>query len=163
MIGDVKNVEEDKYIRSTFKGYLMFVVLKVNLRPNGVTAVLSHSDTIASVSVQIDQGDLLVPIADKALSPEINRLAGAIRTYFRKSLGLMGESLEVVIFPDPATSSKTGALSEGLIKMRFAGDKFDWRLPLGSFLPVKVDSKTGEEFPGNFIFNPFTGNSLDRK
>jgi len=37
---------------------------------------------------------------------------------------------------------------------------FHWRLPLASLLPKKIDSKTHEEFPGNFDFNPYTGGKL---
>jgi hypothetical protein len=37
---------------------------------------------------------------------------------------------------------------------------YRWRTPLGSLLPVKVDAKTGEEFPGNYSFNPYTGEKL---
>ena len=35
-----------------------------------------------------------------------------------------------------------------------------YRLPLGSLFPPAVDPKTGESFPGNYHFNPFTGDKL---
>jgi hypothetical protein len=39
---------------------------------------------------------------------------------------------------------------------------FRYRLPLGSFLDPAVDVKTGETFPGNYHFNPFTGSPLSK-
>jgi hypothetical protein len=38
--------------------------------------------------------------------------------------------------------------------------KFTWRLPLPRLLPAKVDPRTGQEFPGDYLFNPYTGESL---
>jgi len=35
-----------------------------------------------------------------------------------------------------------------------------YRLPLGSVLPPSLDLKTGESFPGNYHFNPYTGGKL---
>ena len=38
---------------------------------------------------------------------------------------------------------------------------FIWWIPLGSLLPPKYDSETGEKFPGNYNYNPFTGIRLN--
>jgi hypothetical protein len=27
-------------------------------------------------------------------------------------------------------------------------------------MPTRIDKKTGEEFPGNYLFNPYTGDKL---
>lgn len=35
-----------------------------------------------------------------------------------------------------------------------------YHLPLGSVLPAVVDPRTGDSFPGNYHFNPFTGEKL---
>jgi hypothetical protein len=53
---------------------------------------------------------------------------------------------------------KPGAFSYSLYDATFT-----WRLPLASLLPAKVDAKTGQEFPGNYLFNPYTGAPLVAK
>ena len=44
--------------------------------------------------------------------------------------------------------------------MHLNGLPFRYHLPLGSILPAVVDAHSGESFPGNYHFNPFTGDKL---
>jgi len=52
------------------------------------------------------------------------------------------------------------AKKEGSFTLTCYGREFSWRLPLGSLLPPKFDPETGESFPGNYHFNPFSGREL---
>jgi hypothetical protein len=48
----------------------------------------------------------------------------------------------------------------GTFAIEYRGKSHKWRLPLVALLPPMVDAKSGEEFPGNYLFNPFTGEKL---
>lgn len=39
-------------------------------------------------------------------------------------------------------------------------ETFAWRLPLGSLMPATVDAGSGERFPGNSVYDPYTGRRL---
>ena len=45
-------------------------------------------------------------------------------------------------------------------RVRLGKKKYDYRLPLGSVLAPRYDPDTGEQFPGNYFFNPYTGTKL---
>jgi hypothetical protein len=55
------------------------------------------------------------------------------------------------------------AMQAGTMQVKLFDQSFKWRTPLGSLLPLRVDAKTGEEFPGNYGFNPYTGEKLTTK
>jgi hypothetical protein len=75
--------------------------------------------------------------------------------------GQVGQSLELVIYPAKVDGKLVvDASQSGTLQLKLYEETFKWRLPLGSLLPAKVDAKTGESFPGNYQFNPFTGNKL---
>ncbi len=48
----------------------------------------------------------------------------------------------------------------GILIVNLGPKEFQWRLPLGCLLPSEYDAKTGEEFPGNYVYSPFTGAKL---
>jgi hypothetical protein len=67
-----------------------------------------------------------------------------------------------VVFPAKADGKPLiDALQTGSVQVSLYDQTYRFRTPLGSLLPVKVDAKTGEEFPGNYSFNPFTGEKLN--
>ena len=58
----------------------------------------------------------------------------------------------------------TGPIGQaGTLQVSLYDQVYRWRTPLGSLLPAKVDAKTGEEFPGNYSFNPYTGEKLSAR
>jgi hypothetical protein len=70
--------------------------------------------------------------------------------------------MEFVVYPAKAADGTptVDAAQAGTLKIKLYDQAFSWRLPLGSLLPAQFDKKTGEEFPGNYQFNPFTGDKL---
>ena len=70
----------------------------------------------------------------------------------------------MVIYPSKEGDQKLiDPLKPGSFKYTLYEQTFTWRLPLVSLLPPKVDPKTSEEFPGNYEFNPYTGEPLRAK
>jgi len=48
----------------------------------------------------------------------------------------------------------------GVLRVAVDEREFTFHLPLASLLPKKFDPKSGDEFPGNYSFNPFSGEPL---
>jgi hypothetical protein len=57
----------------------------------------------------------------------------------------------------PAVADPTG---EGRLTVLIDDAKFVWDLPIAALLPPMVNPETGEEFPGNYRFDPNTGEPL---
>jgi hypothetical protein len=75
-------------------------------------------------------------------------------------VGQLGENLEFVVFPATAAGKAVDAAKPGSFTVKLYDQSTTWRLPLGSLLPKRSDRKTGEQFPGNYNFNPYTGDKL---
>jgi hypothetical protein len=84
---------------------------------------------------------------------------------FAKTMGPTGEHLNVMLFPANDSSGKRilNAAEKGEFFVNVGETRFRYRLPFGSVLPAKYDPQTGEQFPGNYDFSPFTGMRLDTK
>ena len=77
-------------------------------------------------------------------------------------MGPMGANMEVMLFP---ATTKSGvriadATKDGLFIMHVNELAFRYHLPLGSILPPMLDPRSGDAFPGNYHFNPYTGDRL---
>ena len=51
----------------------------------------------------------------------------------------------------------------GKFSVHLKDKSFNWRLPLASLLQPKIDPETKEAFPGDYNYNPYTGNKLINK
>jgi hypothetical protein len=78
--------------------------------------------------------------------------------------GPLGQAMEFIVFPAKADGKPLiDAAQAGTLQVTLYDQTYKWRLPLGSVLPARVDAKTGEEFPGNYQFNPYTGDKLSTR
>ena len=77
-------------------------------------------------------------------------------------LGAAGEGAHVLAFPgrDEKGQWIADPTREGSLTIRIGDKDFRYRFPLGSCLAPSRDPETGERFPGNYRFNPFTGRRL---
>ena len=98
------------------------------------------------------------------MSQEIKNLLSVLKPLMAGMLGQMGQGLEFIIYPNTKAGKKIiDPRAAGTLEAKFFDATFRWRLPLGALMPPKVDPQTGEEFPGNYGFNPFTGEKLKVK
>jgi hypothetical protein len=74
----------------------------------------------------------------------------------------MGQNMHFILFPAKDNKGKAiaDATKEGSFKVIVGSEEFNFHLPLGSVMSPKYDPKTGEKFPGNYKYNPFTGTEL---
>lgn len=142
--------------------YSIFVIARAKLTMASLDA-RPKSELLANARLEIN-GKTIDPIAPENLTPGAQVLLSSIKPALASILGKIGQSVEMVIYPNKQADQKLlDPLKPGSFKYTLYDQTFTWRLPLGSLLPPKVDPKTSEEFPGNYDFNPYTGEALRTK
>lgn len=141
--------------------YLVIAMLRAKSANAGLSDVQPKAEILKNLTVELN-GKAVAPLPPEQVSPVAQLLLAQLKPGMVGMAGALGTALEFVVFPAKSADGKplVDASQDGSVKIRLYDVTFDWRLPLGSLLPVKVDRKTGEEFPGNFQFNPFTGDKL---
>lgn len=115
-----------------------------------------------SVTIEDARGNLLSPLPDSEVSQGVRNLTQAMRPIFGSMLGALGTHLALIIFKgvDKAGRRTVDPRRDGTFVVHVGTETMRYRLPLASLLPPAIDAKTGESFPGNYLFNPFTGDKL---
>jgi hypothetical protein len=69
--------------------------------------------------------------------------------------------MELIVYPAVVDGQRLNdPLKPGAFQFAVYDQTFRWRTPLASLLPKKIDPKSKEEFPGNYLYNPYTGDKL---
>jgi hypothetical protein len=131
-------------------------------RIKDVAVECCHVVLKSSVTIEDFRGQQVSALPDDQISDSVRTLAQMLRPMFANMLGSFGQHVAIVMFP---ASDKNGRATvdptkEGTFVAHVGDVEVRYRLPLGSLLPTTMDPKTGESFPGNFHFNPFTGAKL---
>jgi hypothetical protein len=142
--------------------YTIFAIARAKLTMATLDA-RSKAEMLSNARLEIG-GKTIDPIAPENLTPSAQSILVALKPVFAGILGKLGQSVEIVIYPGKQGDQKLlDPTKPGSFKYTLYDQTFSWRLPLVSLLPPKVDRKTGEEFPGNYEFNPYTGEALGTK
>lgn len=140
--------------------YAVFAVARAKLGLAGISDPQPKAELLKNLKVQLNGKDIQ-PLDPAAVSPVAQSLLGGMKPALASNAGPLGQAMEFVVFPARADGKPLiDALQTGVLQVTLYDQSFKWRLPLGSVLPVRVDAKTGEEFPGNYQFNPYTGDKL---
>lgn len=140
--------------------YTVLGVMRAKTGMGGISDAQSKAEMLKNLKLE-SGGKLIEPLGPEAVNPGAQLLLGQIKPAIAAMAGPVGKNIEFVVFPAKADGKlQIDAGSEGRLRVTFYDEVIDWRLPLGSLLPVRKDAKTGEEFPGNYSFNPFTGERL---
>jgi len=142
--------------------YTMVAVVDANVGFGGAFT-FSSSDTVREiVKIEDSAGNLYAPLDPQTVGGSMKNLLQAMRPILANAMGALGSNLEFMLFP--ADSKSGGRIAEptreGFFTVHVSDLRFRYRLPLGSLLPPMVDTRTGDTFPGNYHFDPFTGGRL---
>ncbi|MBV8784554.1 MAG: hypothetical protein JOZ67_10230 [Gammaproteobacteria bacterium] len=115
-----------------------------------------------AVTIDSAAGERLSALADDQISDGVRTFLEMMLPALRNTLGSLGGHMAFVLFPaaDKDGRPTVDPLKDGAFVVHVGDADVRYRLPLGSLLPPEVDTKTGESFPGNYHFNPFTGAKL---
>lgn len=142
--------------------YFIVALVDGRISPFGSITARPRPELLAELSLTVPGNRELRPLEDGKLPPDLQNLIVALKPMFAKMAGQFGQAMEMFVFPGvtPGGARFVDPRREGRFSLGVAGQSFQWRLPLGSLLPDRYDPDTKETFPGNFNFNPFTGNKL---
>lgn len=104
----------------------------------------------------------LTPLREDDVPPAVASMLAAIKPILSSNLGPMGKSMYFMVFPglDRQGLRLIDPLANGHIRIETQANSYNFRLPLGSLLPGKTDPTTGDAFPGDYLYNPYTGSAL---
>ncbi|NDI87057.1 hypothetical protein [Undibacterium crateris] len=156
---------EKRQLAAMLNGYAIFLVANARVGAMGALTPSSRSEILSSTFLQIDETSRLIPVPDEKIKGDIKALLAVMKPLFTSLVGNYGEAVEAIVFRDAGVDgkSKLRATGEGKVRLTVAGESFVWRLPLGALLPPTFDPVTRDQFPGNFLFNPYTGTRLVTK
>jgi hypothetical protein len=150
-------------IRAVFHDYQIFALIRASVGLQGLTGAPSRADLLANSHFQIGDKEIR-PIDLDQVPTGVQTMMGAMRPMLNSLLGQMGQNMELVVYPAVVDGKRLNdPLQSGAFQYTVYDQTFHWRLPLASLLPKKVDPKSKEEFPGNYQYNPYTGDKLRAK
>lgn len=133
----------------------------------GITAFrYTDMDTLVSeITLEDTHGMKYSPLPPDSIADDIKNLIQIFRPLLSNMMGAMGQHMEILVF---ASMDKAGQLiadpkKDGSLTVHLSDITMRYRLPLGGTLPPSLDAITGESFPGNYRFNPYTGSKLVQK
>jgi hypothetical protein len=140
--------------------YALFGVMRAKVGVTGISDVQPKAELLKNLKLEVN-GRVVQPLAPESISPGAQVLLSTLKPAMTAMGGAALQGMEFVVFPAKADGKPLiDALQPGTLQVSLYDQTYRFRTPLGSLLPVKVDAKTGEEFPGNYSFNPFTGDKL---
>ena len=164
--GDTSMTEsEKKAFYDLIRPYMILVVVRGHMHTNGEVSYLSEADIRANLQLIGNDGRSYSPLEESSAHPEARALLAEIRPILSNAAGKFGENMRFYLFPAQGQDGKLVAdpRKTGQLTIKVMEEEIRFRLPLGSVLPAKFDTTTGEQFPGNFDFNPYTGNKLNTR
>ena len=143
--------------------YTILVLLRAKAGAGGISDAEPKEELVKKLKVTVN-GNELQPLPTDQIAPATTLMLAQMKPAIAANLGPLGQAMQFVVYPGKADGKPLlDATQPGDLSVMFYGKDYHWHLPLGSLLPKKVDKKTGEEFPGNYLYNPYTGEKLGGK
>ena len=152
--------EQASHLAGLLDDYSVFVVVVTDVGPMAGLSPIDRASIVTNSEFRIE--DKTIPLLEnKDISADAQNFVAMMKPVFTNMLGQFGKGMEFYIYPNHKNGKKLlDPVENGQFSYTVFGKRFDWQLPLGSCLPPRIDPKTGEEFPGNYIFNRYTGEKL---
>lgn len=157
----VTKAQTDQFLE-TLRPYIMIAVIDGRMGAFGGVTYKSEEAVRSTARLKDAQGRSYVPLNEFAVDADTKNLLQMLKPVIVNMLGPMGQNMHFILFQSKSKDGRPIAdpTKKGTFKVVVAEKEFKYRLPLGSVLPPKYDPKTGERFPGNYNYNPFTGSNL---
>ena len=149
---------EARQFLAAIDDYTVMIVVAAEISDFGNVTAKPREQLLSSSRLTVN-GIEVPQLEFEDISQEALMAYSMFKPMFANMLGQLGESVELVFYPNTG-EYRIDPLEKGLVTYEVLGSEFQWRLPLGSLLPPMIDLETDETFPGNYLYNPFTGNKL---
>ena len=142
--------------------YTLIAVAAGQMGAFGGVTYKSGDAVRTGVTIRDARGSTYAPLSGPSVDPDMKNLLEMMKPVVANMIGPLGQNTHFLLFPAKSEDGRPVAdpTSEGALYVVVGGKEFKYRLPLGSVLPPKYDPDTGERFPGNYSYNPFTGREL---
>lgn len=159
-IPDVDSLQRAEFITS-HNGYAIFFVGRSRMTKTGEMLSLSRAEISPTTRLHFDDGSSAQPIDEVAIP-------SAIANYLTMQMPLINRGgaqsarYVALVFRDTGADglSRLRPTGSGTVRLSVGGEMFSWKLPIVSMLAPAIDPLTGESFPANYLYNPFTGQRL---
>jgi hypothetical protein len=153
--------EARQQVLGTLEGYTIVAMLRARVGGAGLEDIVPKAELLKNVRFEAN-GKIIEPMTPEQISPVAQVMLLQLKPAMAATVGQVGQALEFVVYPSKAADGQllVDPAKSGSMTIKLYDQTFSWRLPLGSLMPTRIDKKTGEEFPGNYLFNPYTGDKL---
>ena len=155
-----------RMMTAKLEGYAIFGILDVQL-DSGMGGVVPGDRARMRASAVLKFGDHapLTPVREEDQPDEVRAMLRLMKPLISGMLGQVGDAMEFVVFNDADEQGKSqmNVHAHTSAALDFDNDSFSWNLPAISSLPSRVDPTTGDTFPGDFDYSPFTGRKLETR
>jgi hypothetical protein len=147
---------------AVMRPYTVVAIVAADVGAAGAFTFASPEAVRKSARLEDSAGTLYEPVDPQSTSAAMKNLLQMLRPILSNAMGPMGANMEILLFPG---TNKDGARiadasKDGFFVVHLNDLAFRYHLPLGSILPPAVDARSGDTFPGNYHFNPYTGDKL---
>ena len=162
-IADEMKPADVKMVVDSLKGYAIYAIVDATLDATQATVTsVDRARLRESARLQLGERAPRAIVREADLPTGVRAAVQAFKPMMAGMLGKFGDSMEFVVFSD--TDDHGNSLADPhanlVASLSFDKEQFVWRLPLVSLQPLRVDPATGDTFPGDFDYSPFTGNKL---
>ncbi|MGS1079985.1 hypothetical protein [Pseudoxanthomonas beigongshangi] len=150
-------------LSQTFNDYNIVAVVQATVADDMEYRFTPEADVRDSTVLIDPQGRTHAVLAEDKIPTRLAATLAFLKPVLANGIGPMGRSMYFLVFPgnDAQGRRLIDPLGDGVARVQTTNKRHDFRLPLGSLLPDKGDTTTGESFPGDFLYNPYTGRQLD--
>ncbi len=160
--GNVSDAEKNKMLNVIDK-YTLFAVADLTIGMAGIPTGLDELAIKEKLILRDTKGKPVAPLALKEQEQDLRSLLDVMKPIFKNMVGAMGEQMQFIVYPgfDVEGTRVFDFNSNGIVRFEYDKQTFSVRTPLAGLLEKKTDKETGEKFPGNYLFNPYSGRALD--
>jgi hypothetical protein len=142
--------------------YLLVATVRGKVGIMGIDEFAGPDALLQDLRIIDAAGTPHAPLAPARIPPQLKNLLSVLRPVMANMIGPMGDNMHFAVFNARDAKGKPlfDPLADGRLQVRTADNTYPFRTPLGSVLPPQHDPKTGESFPGDYHYNPYTGGAL---
>lgn len=161
MASSVPSVEQRASVLKRLDGHEIVAILDGKVGAMGVMLGATRDELMKKVTLQTG-ATTLKPLDKDQISPEMQQFLQSVQPMFASMMGQLGQNMHMLVFKgtDEAGKRLLDPLAPGNFKVMLGSEEFAFRLPLGSLMPAMYDAATGEQFPGNYLYSPYSGKKL---
>ncbi|CAN7420598.1 hypothetical protein LJR143_002464 [Pseudoxanthomonas sp. LjRoot143] len=142
--------------------YLLIAAVRGKVGLMGIDEFAGSDALLEDLRIVDAAGTSYSPLSPARIPSQLKNLLAVLRPVMANMLGPMGDNMHFAVFNARDAKGKQlfDPLVDGRLQVRTANNSYPFRTPLGSVLPPQHDPKTGESFPGDYHYNPYTGGAL---